>query len=165
VAVEQPGDNLPTPEVDPDLLVAGGAETAQPWPGWDVLAAVSVGGALGATARYGLALAVPTAAQGWPWPTFIANVGGSLLLGALTALALAWFPQHPLVRPLLGVGVLGSFTTYSTFVVEIDTRLGQGQMAMAVAYGLGSVIAGVGAAAAGLGMGRRLAGARPRAAR
>ncbi|MEZ5382784.1 MAG: CrcB family protein [Microthrixaceae bacterium] len=165
MAVEEPGGCLPNPEVDPDLLVGRGGGTTRPWPGWDVLAAVSVGGALGATARYGVTLAVPTTAQGWPWATFIANVGGSLGLGALTALAVARYPLHPLVRPLLGVGVLGSFTTYSTFVVEIDTRLGQGQMAMAVVYALGSVVAGVGAAAAGLGMGRRLAGEGPCTAR
>lgn len=130
------------------------------WPGFDVLLAVSVGGALGALARFGLARLVPPDDLGVPWATLIANVAGSLLLGLLTAVAIDRFRSHRYLRPLLGVGLLGSFTTYSTLAVELDTRLGQGRVGPAVAYGLATMVAGIAAAAAGLWLGRGL-GRRP----
>ncbi|MEZ5372810.1 MAG: CrcB family protein [Microthrixaceae bacterium] len=143
--------------VDPDLLEGvGPGARGDVWPGADVLVAVGVGGALGATSRYGLARLVPTDGLGVPVATLVANVGGSLLLGVLTALALARFPDRRFLRPMLGVGVLGAFTTYSTFAVELSTRLGQGELVVAVGYGLFSVVAGVAAAALGLTLGRAL---------
>ena len=149
------------PSVDPDLLERPGhGPRGEVWPGFDVLLAVSVGGALGALARFGLARLVPPDDLGVPWATLIANVSGSLLLGLLTAVAIDRFRSHRYLRPLLGVGLLGSFTTYSTLAVELDTRLGHGRVGPAVAYGLATMVAGIAAAAAGLWLGRGL-GRRP----
>ena len=147
--------------VDPDLLERPGlGPRGEVWPGPGVLLAVSAGGALGALARFGVVRLVPPDDLGVAWATLSANVAGSLLLGVLTAVTIARFPSHRYLRPLLGVGVLGSFTTYSTLAVEIETRLGLGSVAPAVGYGLVSVAAGVAAAAAGLWLGRGL-GRRP----
>ncbi|MGN6608316.1 MAG: fluoride efflux transporter FluC [Jatrophihabitans sp.] len=94
----------------------------------DVLAAVAIGGVLGAEARYGLGRVVSA-----PWGTLLINVLGCGLIGALTAVVATGRP-HRLVRPLLGTGVLGGFTTFSTFAVDTD-RLGHGGRALeAVGY-------------------------------
>ncbi len=78
------------------------------------LAAVSAGGALGALARYGLAVAWPHPDGSFPWPTFVVNVSGCLLIGAL----MVTVGHRPLLRPFLGVGVLGGYTTFSAYTVE-----------------------------------------------
>jgi CrcB protein len=78
--------------------------------------AAAIGGVLGALARWGIAAALPTA--GWPWATLTVNLTGCLLIGVLLAVLLARFPDHPWLRPLLAVGVLGGYTTYSTFAVD-----------------------------------------------
>jgi CrcB protein len=83
-----------------------------------VLAAVAVGGVLGAEARWGLAEALPHANRAWPWATLITNVAGCLLIGVLMVLVVERGSAHHLVRPFLGVGVLGGFTTFSTFAVD-----------------------------------------------
>jgi CrcB protein len=79
----------------------------------DVLA-VSAGGALGALARYGLQLAWPVPAAGFPWSTLVINATGCLLIGVLMERV-----DGPL-RPFLGAGVLGGFTTFSAYAVEIS---------------------------------------------
>ena len=80
---------------------------------WRVTGAVAAGGALGAAARYGLAQAWPTAPHGVPVTTFAINVGGCLAIGLLLGV-----PRGPLARAFLGTGVLGGFTTFSTYAVE-----------------------------------------------
>ncbi|MEC3958368.1 fluoride efflux transporter CrcB [Nocardia sp. CDC153] len=85
-----------------------------------ILAVISVGGAIGALARYGLAQLWPTPAGGFPWATFITNVIGCFLIGILMVAVTEIWVAHPLVRPFLGVGILGGFTTFSTYAN--DTR-------------------------------------------
>lgn len=111
-----------------------------------VLAAV--GGALGALARWGVAEAVPPA-SGWPWATLLVNLTGCLLLGALVAVLAARFPDAGWPRPLLAVGVLGGYTTYSAFALEVVRLAEDGAVLTAVAYVLVSVAGGVAAVAAG----------------
>ncbi len=82
--------------------------------GASTLAAVSAGGMLGALARYGLAAAWPHPDGSFPWPTFVVNVSGCLLIGAL----MVTIAHRPLLRPFLGVGVLGGYTTFSAYTVE-----------------------------------------------
>lgn len=118
--------------VDPDATEADGV------PG--VLLAVAVGGALGAGARWGVSELVP-AAGGFPWPTLLVNVSGSLLLGVLMVLVVDVYETHHLVRPFLGVGVLGGFTTFSTYALETRDLLALGEYALAAAYLVGSVVA------------------------
>ncbi|SHN88756.1 CrcB protein [Geodermatophilus obscurus] len=109
----------------------------------------ALGGALGALARWGVATALPHSPGGWPCATLLVNVTGCLLLGALTAALTARSPEPPWVRPFLAVGVLGGYTTYSAFAVEVVELVDAGAAALAAAYVLASVLGGVLAVAAG----------------
>jgi len=87
------------------------------------LAAVAAGGVLGAEARYGLTLALPGHAGRFPWSTLLINLTGSLLIGVLMAWLGRQAAPHPLLRLFLGVGILGGYTTYSTFAVDVQQLL------------------------------------------
>jgi CrcB protein len=110
---------------------------------WAVLGAISVGGALGASARYGFGVAFPAGPTGFPWATFGVNVLGCLLIGVLMVCVTHLWPARRLVRPFLGVGVLGGFTTFSTYVVEIQHLLDAGAAGTALAYLAGTVAVAV----------------------
>ena len=110
----------------------------------------ALGGALGALARWAQSEALPHSPGAWPWATLLVNLLGCLLIGILLAVLLARFPDSPWLRPFLAVGVLGGFTTYSTFAVDV-VRLGDaGHGALAAGYVLISVLGGVTAVLAGL---------------
>lgn len=114
---------------------------------------VALGGALGASARYIVNIAaLRLISPGFPWPTLAINVFGSLLMGAL-AVALA---QKDLVRmaPLLMTGILGGFTTFSTFSLETVTLWQRGEVLSATAYVAGSVILSLAALLAGMALAR-----------
>jgi CrcB protein len=104
-----------------------------------VLTAIALGGGLGALARYGIALLLPTAPGGFPWATFVTNILGCLLIGVLMVLISEVWSAHRLVRPFLGVGVLGGFTTFSTYAVEIRGLLQPGTAGLAFAYLAGTL--------------------------
>jgi CrcB protein len=124
-------------------------------------AAAALGGALGALARWGVAEGLPHAPDGWPWSTLLVNLTGCLLLGLLIAAVFARHPDHRWLRPFLGTGVLGGYTTFSTFAVDTVRLADAGAWPSAVGYALASVVGGVLAAAAGVRLGRgRHAGAR-----
>jgi fluoride exporter len=110
----------------------------------------ALGGALGALARWALAEALPHSPGAWPWSTLLVNLIGCLLIGILLAVLLARFPNSPWLRPFLAVGVLGGFTTYSTFAVDVVRLTGAGHAGVAVGYVLVSVLGGVAAVLAGL---------------
>ncbi len=128
--------------IDPDVdlrLPAQRAELHHHHP--LLLGAIALGGVLGAEARYGLARAVPHGAGGWPWSTLLVNVVGSLLIGVLMA-ALAARPAPPrLARPFLGTGVLGGFTTFSTYAVDLRSLAAHGHPGLALAYAGVTVLA------------------------
>lgn len=115
---------------------------------------VAAGGAVGSVARYGAGkLMGPTADTGVPWHTFAVNLTGAFLLGLLVVLAArrgwpGWW------RPLLGVGVLGGYTTFSTFTLEVVELALHGAWPVAALYGAGSLVAGVAGAALGIMLGR-----------
>ena len=119
--------------------------------------AVAVGGALGSVARYSLGVAVPTVGGAFPTGTFLVNVAGCLLMGVLVVLVTEVREAHPLVRPFLGVGVLGGFTTFSTFSYDGLRLLQDRHLVLGGAYLVGTVVATVLAAALGLTVTRRLA--------
>lgn len=121
---------------------------------WRRRLAVGVGGALGTGLRLVVSAAVP-AVGGWPWATLAENVSGSLLLGYLLARFLLAAPRTTLTIPLLCTGVLGSYTTFSTFAVEIAGLTGQGRPLLAAGYALTSLVAGVAAAQAGIRLAER----------
>jgi fluoride exporter len=115
-----------------------------------VLAAISAGGAVGSLARYGLGLAFPPGRTGFPWATFGINVVGSLLIGVLMVLVVEIWDAHPLIRPFLGVGILGGFTTFSTYVVDMQRLVDAGAAGTALAYLAGTLVAALAAVYVGL---------------
>lgn len=131
--------------------------TPVPRPGAAV-AAVALGGALGALARWGLGLAWPTPPGAFPTTTLAINVVGCLLMGVLVVHVAEVRTAHPLVRPFLGVGVLGGFTTFSTFSVDAHQLLAGGHLGTALTYLAATVVGSVGAAALGLRLARRTTG-------
>jgi CrcB protein len=123
---------------------------------WQVLLAVAVGGALGSLARYGLGLALPHERGLFATATLLTNVVGCLLLGALMMVIITTRDPHPLLRPFAGIGVLGGFTTFSTFVVETMDSALTGRPGLALLYAAVSVPASLLAVALGM-RGTRLA--------
>ncbi|MEV4120171.1 CrcB family protein [Micromonospora sp. NPDC049645] len=123
------------PRTDPDVDVRVPADrrelTARPA---TTLATIAAGGVLGALARAGLQHAVPHPPTGFPWATFAVNTTGCLLIGVLMATLGHLGGGHPLARPFLGVGVLGGFTTFSTYAVDIQLALANGAPGIALAY-------------------------------
>ena len=115
-------------------------------------ALVGIGGLIGVLGRYGITrLTLHTDAL--LWSTVGINVAGSFLLGVLAAEH--WFSRD--VREALGVGVLGGFTTFSTFSVQVVLEADGGKPGKAALYVLASVVGGIAAATAGYALGRRLA--------
>lgn len=121
------------------------------------LAVIAAGGVLGAEARYGIATALPHADSAWPWSTLVANVVGSLLLGVLMAVVERRSPHH-LLRPFLGVGILGGFTTFSTFAVDNQHLFGAQRPFVALGYAAASLLGCFAATALGLVTARRTVG-------
>lgn len=116
--------------------------------------AVALGGVLGALARYGLGVAWPTATGAFPWTTFVVNVSGCLLIGVLLVRLLEAGAVHPLWRPFLGTGVLGGYTTFSTYAVDARALVADGHAATAVVYVLGTLVAAMAAVQLGVVVGR-----------
>ena len=110
----------------------------------------ALGGALGALARWSITTVFPASPGGWPWATLLVNLSGCFLIGVLLAVVLHSFPASPWIRPFLAVGVLGGFTTYSSFAVDVVRLTGAGHEVIAVAYVLVSVLGGVLAVVVGL---------------
>lgn len=107
------------------------------------LAAVFVGGALGAATRAGLnTLAVPDPTR-WPWPTFVANIVGAFLVGYFTTRLLERLPLSSYRRPLLGTGLCGGLTTFSTMQVETLGMIEHQQYGLAVGYTVASIVLGL----------------------
>ncbi|MCW2777934.1 MAG: CrcB protein [Frankiales bacterium] len=110
---------------------------------------VAVGGAAGAVARYGLAQVLPATPHGLPVATLLTNLVGCLLLGLLVGRR----PDDPVLRPLVGTGVLGGFTTMSTLALQTD-RLVDDRPLVALLYLALTTAGGLALAAAGLRAGR-----------
>jgi fluoride exporter len=148
-----PDDNPPHREPETRRV---GAETRRVGAETRTLGAVAVGGALGALTRYEVALAIPTGTDGFPWSTWLINVSGSLFLGfLLTVLAERRTPTR-YVRPFLGTGFTGGYTTWSTFVVDADLLVHHGHPVVAVVYVAATLVAGLGAVVVGVWGTRRL---------
>lgn len=105
----------------------------------DLVLAVALGGALGAVARWSLGEAFPGSPGAFPWTTFAINVSGTLLLALLPASERV--RRHRVLPPLLGTGVLGGYTTLSTYSEEARALLGSGHVALAAAYVGGTLAA------------------------
>lgn len=114
---------------------------------------VAVGGAFGALARYGLGgLIQARSGSTYPWGTWVVNVVGSLLIG-FSMRVLEGVPASPEVRALVTIGLLGGFTTFSTFSYEAVALLQARAWVSAAAYALGSVTVGLAAVLVGIWLG------------
>jgi CrcB protein len=115
---------------------------------------VALGGVLGALARWGVSLGLPHTPGTWPWATVTVNLTGCLVIGVLLAVLLARYPTHPWLRPFLATGVLGGYTTFSTFAVDVVALVDAGRAPLALGYLLLSVLGGLLAVVVGLALGR-----------
>lgn len=117
-----------------------------------LIGAIAFGGAAGTVARAAIEQAWP-AGSGFPWATFAVNVVGSLVLGLVVARLEIAAPSRYL-RPLLGTGLCGGFTTFSTFAVETDSLIRAGRPGIAVLYAVASTATALVAIRAGTGIAR-----------
>jgi CrcB protein len=123
--------------------------------------AVGAGGAIGALARYAVAGAWPVRAGTFPWSTLWINVSGSLVLGVVVTLVVERWPPTRYVRPFVGAGVCGGYTTWSTFMTEAALLVRHHRAGVTAAYVAVSLVAGLAATAAGIGSARRWPAAAP----
>jgi CrcB protein len=118
-------------------------------PQWDVLGVIAAGGVVGALSRFAVSTTWPHAPAAFPWSTLMVNISGCLLIGVLMTIVLELTEPHRLVRPFLGVGVLGGYTTFSTASVELQRMLDAGRGAPALLYLAASLFGAVAAVWAG----------------
>ena len=117
--------------------------------------AVGAGGALGSMLRYAVALwSVERIGPGFPWHTALINVTGSFLIGVIAAYSQSTVGLSPYVSAFAMVGVLGGFTTFSTFSYDTLVLLSDGAIGIALAYCFGTVLLGVSAAVVGVALTR-----------
>ena len=118
---------------------------------WGVLLAVALGGAIGSLVRYFVAGAVQSAAwPGFPWGIFVVNISGGFVMGVIVELSALKMQLTPEMRAFLTVGILGGYTTFSTFSLDSVLLIQRGAYLSAGAYMVGSVILSVMALFAGL---------------
>jgi CrcB protein len=136
--------------VDPDI----GGSLSQP------VAAllVMLGGVVGSLGRAGMSVVVPHATGAWPWSTLIVNVVGSGALAFLLVVLAARLPRARAPRMLLGTGLIGGFTTFSTFAVDVVNLSHHGERLLAASYLLATVAGTLAAAGLGLVAARALVG-------
>lgn len=119
--------------------------------------AVGVGGAIGAMARHGVgALSLRLMGPNFPWGTLGVNVAGSVLMGLFIAWLTAKEPQSSLLRVFIASGVLGAFTTFSTFALDAVALYRDRSLAVAGLYVAASVTLSIAGLLAGLAAGRAL---------
>jgi fluoride exporter len=152
----RPTTDLPT---DPDV------DLRKPWQRmelrrapWAVLSVISAGGILGAWARHALALAWPYRPDQFPWATLVTNVSGCLLIGVLMVLITDVWAGHRLLRPFLGVGILGGYTTFSTYAVDVQQMVAAGVAGTALVYLAGTLVAALAAVYTGISLTRLATG-------
>jgi CrcB protein len=119
-----------------------------------VVMAVFVGGCAGGLGRYAVTRAWPTSAYAFPWSTFVVNVAGAFALAVLLVVVTRRRPSLTYLRPLLGTGFCGAWTTFSAVVASSDQLVAHGRVSTGVGYVLASTVAGLSAALLGLATGR-----------
>lgn len=108
-----------------------------------LLVAIFVGGAIGALGRAGLEKAFPATDQSWPWATFMVNILGAAMLGYFVTRLQERLPPSTYPRPLVGTGLCGALTTFSTLQVEVIKLVRSGHAVLGITYLVGSVIVGL----------------------
>jgi CrcB protein len=120
----------------------------------DVLGVIALGGMVGASARYGMARWIPVQPGQFPWATFWTNLSGSFVLGVVLVLLLERFPPSRYWRPFLATGIIGAYTTMSTYCVETVLLIKDGYALTGAIYAIGSLVAGLALAYLGTIVGR-----------
>ncbi len=127
-------DPSPFEPVDPDVDLRA-ARRSRPRRGDPlVVGVVALGGMIGAAGRYFIGLAWPTPAGTFPWATFTVNITGCALIGVLMVLVSDVWRRQRLLRPFLGTGVLGGYTTFSTYAVDIQQLMAGAHPGTALLY-------------------------------
>lgn len=126
----------------------------------DVLGVIALGGMAGAEVRYGMGLALPHRTGDWPWATLLVNISGCFLIGVLVIMITEVRQAHRLVRPFLGVGVLGGYTTFSTYAVDALSVARADRFGLALGYVIVTPVLAVLACAVGAGITRFIGRAR-----
>jgi fluoride exporter len=147
-----PDPTQATPTVSVPARVSRLASRRPPLP---VLLAVGSGGALGVVARHELTLAAPVSAGAFPWTTWAINLTGSFVLGVIATLVLERWPPTRYVRPFVGIGICGGYTTWSTFMTETVLLARDHRPGLAATYVTASVTGGLVATYAGSWAARR----------
>ena len=143
----RPGTSLTPADIDPDLdpeRAPAAGRRGRPRER-AIVAMVAIGGVIGAESRHGVDVAMPHADDGFPWSTLVVNASGCLLIGTLLAALAGMTVSRPLLRPFLAVGVLGGYTTFSGFAVDVERLVRLNQLATATAYLLATLLACAGA--------------------
>lgn len=146
-----PGAPLPGPSGTGGAASPPGSPRAPRFPRtWrteaPVVLAVALGGALGASARYAAVLRWPAAADAFPWAVFWVNVSGCAVIGAFIVLVSEGArTPHPLLRPFFGTGVLGGYTTFSTYALDFHRLLDAREPLPALLHLAGTLLAALAA--------------------
>ncbi|WP_433531104.1 fluoride efflux transporter FluC [Micromonospora sp. CA-263727] len=149
------------PPTDPDVDLHVPGQRAELRQGTaSLLGAVAAGGVIGGLARHGLTVAFPHSPHGFPWATFAVNVSGCLLIGVLMVLVTEVWRAHRLVRPFLGTGLLGGYTTFSTYAVQVQQAVAVGAARTGLLYLAGTLVAALAAVWAGMTLTRLATGRR-----
>ncbi|MDG5801229.1 fluoride efflux transporter CrcB [Streptomyces ossamyceticus] len=131
---------------DPDVDLHVPAQRQQSWRAQGpIVAVVALGGAIGASARYGALFLWPATAGGFPWTTLWINAVGCAVIGVFLVVITDVWAAHRLVRPFFGTGVLGGFTTFSTYAVDIKKLVDAGHARTGLAYLAVTVLAALAA--------------------
>lgn len=128
---------------------------------WKFIAFISFGGVIGGTARYGVEQLIPVTRDGFPWGTFVVNVSGAFVLGLLLVVILERRSPRRYLRPFLVIGFLGSFTTFSTWMLEVQQMADAGRFGVAAAYLCASLLVGLLVTGLGVALGRILVHGKP----
>ncbi|MER8006753.1 fluoride efflux transporter CrcB [Streptomyces sp. NPDC094149] len=148
---------------DPDVDLHVPAQRQQSWRAQvPIVAVVALGGAIGASVRYGASQLWPVAAGGFPWTTLWVNALGCAVIGVFIVLITDVWAAHRLVRPFFGTGVLGGFTTFSTYAVDIQRLVDGGHPRTGLAYLAATLCAALAAVWLAATVARRLVARRQR---
>lgn len=123
-------------------------------PALSVVLAVGIGGALGTLARNLIGRTWATSPEQFPWATLIMNVSGALVLAVVATLVAERWPPTRYLRPLVGIGICGAYTTWSMFMTETVLLVRDRHPALAAVYLAASVLTGLAATVCGIWIGR-----------
>jgi CrcB protein len=118
---------------------------------WAAVAAVATGGAIGSVLRFLIGTwSLQLLGPGFPWGTFAINVSGAFVIGLVLTLAETRVGLPPYMRLFVATGILGGYTTFSTYAYETYLLSRDGFSTLSLWYGFGSVVAGVAAVLLGI---------------